>query len=136
MVSAAEVTRREAKGSILLWFGVLGGPAAWTIQLLSGYSLEEWFACSPATTSEGVILGLGVRTWALAIPVTGALVTLVAGLVAWSCLRRIPRAPTDHVTQRARWMAWAGILNSILYGLVIVTSTAVPLVLDACATTP
>ena len=136
MSTAAEVTRRESKGSALLWFGVLGAPTAWAIELVSGYSLEEWFACSPATTTEGEILGVGVRALAVAIPLAMTVLALVAGLVAASCLRRIPSEPGDHITQRARWMAWAGIFNSVLYGLAIVTSLAAPLLLDVCATTP
>ena len=119
-----------------MWFGLLGAPAAWTIELLSGYSLEEWFACSPATTTEGLILGVSVRSLAIVIPVATAGVAVLAGLVAAGCLRRISSEPDDHVTQRARWMALAGVLNSVLYGLVIVTSLVAPLLLDVCATTP
>lgn len=136
MATAAEVTRRETKGSLLLWFGVLGGPAAWAVALVAGYSLEEWFACSPATTTEGVILGIGVRTLAYAIPLGMTGFAVLAGVTSFACLRRIPAEPLDHVTQRARWMAWAGIFNSVLYALAIITSVAGPLFLDVCATTP
>lgn len=133
---ATEVTRRETRGSSLLWFGILGGPAAWAVGLVSGYSLEEWFACSPATTTEGQVLGIGVRVLGLVIPIAAGAVAAAAGLVAATCLRRIPSEPRDHVTQRAKWMAWAGIFNSVLYGLAIVTTVAAPLLLDVCATTP
>ena len=136
MTRAAEVTRRETLGSVSLWFGLLGAPIAWTVGLLSGYSLEEWFACSPATTKEGVILGMSVRTLGVAITVATTAVAVGAGLVAAACLRRIPREPRDHITQRALWMARAGVFNSVLYALVIVTSVAAPLLLDICATTP
>ena len=55
-----DITRRESRGSRALWFGVLGSPVAWLGHLLLNYSLEEWFACSPATTDRGEILGFSV----------------------------------------------------------------------------
>ena len=134
--SALEITRREGRGSALLWFGVLGAPLAWTVELVAGYSLEEWFACSPATSTPGDILGLDVRAVALGISLATVVVAVAAGLVSLRCLRRIEPDATDRVHQRARWMAIAGIMNSTLYGLAIVTSMFAPLILRVCETTP
>lgn len=136
MSTSAEITRRETRGSALLWFGVLGAPTAWALGLLSGYSLEEWFACSPAATDQGEVLGLGVRALGLVIPIAMTGVAVAAGLVAGRCLRAIPKQPGDHITARARWMAWAGIFNSVLYGLAIAVTVAAPLLLGVCETTP
>ena len=122
-------------GSWLLWFGALGAPAAWTVQLLLNYSLEEWFACSPSATRKGEVVGLQVPTAALLT--SGALmaVAVVAGLVSVSCYRKIGDG-SNEVTSRAKWMALAGIMNSVLYLIVILASFGPPLLLDICETSP
>ena len=133
---AAAITRREGRGSALLWVAVLGGPIAWAGQLLVNYSLEEWFACAPATTEEGLVLGATVTGFALAVTLALAILATVSGVVAVSCLRRIRTEAEDDTSQRARWMAVAGVMNSVLYLLLIVASFGPPLFLDVCRTTP
>ena len=122
-------------GPVALWFGVLGAPAAWTVQLIVNYSLEEWFACAPSTTTRGQVAGAEVPAVAVAVSGVLTVVALAAGLVAWSCYRRI-RADGDEATTRARWMALAGIMNSILYLIVILASFGPPLLLDVCEVSP
>lgn len=129
-VTAGEVTRRESTGSVLLWFGVLGAPAAWTFQLMLNYSLEEWFACSPASQTRGLVLGVDVDVVATVITATLAVVGVLAGLVSLRCLRRIKSVGEDG--GRARWMAIAGVMNSLLYTLIILFSFVVPVVLGTC----
>jgi len=122
-------------GSWLLWFGALGAPAAWTVQLLLNYSLEEWFACSPSATEEGRVVGVEVPTAALTVSGVLTLVAVAAGLVAASCYRKI-RAASSDVESRASWMAEAGIMNSVLYVIVMVASFGPPLLLDVCEASP
>ncbi len=122
-------------GSWLLWFGALGAPAAWTVQLLLTYSLEEWFACSPSATTRGVVVGLEVPTAGLLISGTLTIVAIGAGVVALSCYRKMRTASGDAAT-RARWMALAGIMNSILYLIVTLASFGPPLLLDVCEVSP
>jgi hypothetical protein len=131
-----EVTKRETTGSWLLWFGLLAPPSAWAIELLVNYSLEEWFACAPATQDRGDVLGMSVDTLALLVTTVLTLIALAGLLVALSCYRRTAGVPDTDTDQRARWMALAGILNGILYTVIIVASYAVPLMLDSCRTTP
>ena len=162
---AREITRAEARGSALLWFGVLGGPVAWAMQLVLTYSLEEWFACSPATTDRGEILGLGVTTVALLITTILTAVAVASGLVSLGCYRKLrdnggerTRSATEgganstlgeresqfhtwrsHATEvrsRARWMAIAGMMNSVLYVIIILASFGPPIVLGVCEVSP
>ncbi|MBW3595478.1 MAG: hypothetical protein KY391_07855 [Actinobacteria bacterium] len=121
--------------SWLLWFGALGAPAAWTVQLLLNYSLEEWFACSPSVTARGEVVGLRVPTAALIASTVLTIVAVVAGLVAFSCYRKVGSG-RDEVQSRARWMALAGIMNSVLYLIVILASFGPPLLLDVCEVSP
>lgn len=122
-------------GSWLLWFGALGAPAAWSVQLLLNYSLEEWFACSPSATRTGEVVGLQVPTAALLTSGALMLVAIAAGLVSVSCYRKIGD-DSGEVTSRARWMALAGIMNSVLYLIVILASFGPPLLLDVCEVSP
>lgn len=135
-VRAREISRRESVGSLLLWFGVLGSPSAWALQLVVNYSLEEWFACSPSASEEGQILGVGVDTFATVVTSTLALVALAALVVSIACYRRLGRTGDGDVPQRARWMALAGIFNGVLYTLMIVVSYGPAAILDVCRTTP
>ena len=133
--TATEISRAEGRGSAALWFGVLGAPIAWVIQLLLDYSLEEWWACSPATTTAGRVLGLPVGTFALGTSAVLAVVSVAAGLVSMRCYRRI--AGRDDETQgRAKWMALAGIMNSVLYLGIILASFAPPILLGTCGSSP
>lgn len=132
----AEITRGETRGSFLLWFAVLVPPMAWATQLIVNYSLEEWFACAPSTQEEGEILGLGVQTVALLITTALVLASACGLLVALRCHRRLSGGPEGEVSSRARWMALAGILNGVLYTIIIAASYGVPLLLDSCRTTP
>jgi hypothetical protein len=132
---ARTVTRRETRGSLLLWIGVLTAPLAWAIHLVLNYSLEEWFACSPATQTPGEILGFGVHNVSIAVNATLAAATLVAGFVALSCRLRLRNAEGEGAA-RARWMALVGIINSCLFGLIIVVGFAPSVVLDVCEFSP
>lgn len=136
VADAKAISKREAGGSAVLWFGVLGGPTAWVIQLAINYSLEEWFACSPGTGTAGIILGF--RVPAIAVSVTGVLAALAfaAGIASVACYRKTRRAGNDEISARARWMALAGIMNSILYFIIIVASFAPPALLRVCESSP
>lgn len=133
--SAEDISRTESVGSWRLWFGVLGGPLAWITQLVLAYSLEEWFGCAPSATDVGQVLGMGIRSAALLITGVMGAVVLAAGMTAFACLKRAPRSETDE-GRRVRWMAIAGVMNSVLYGLFIVLSVVPPLVLNVCEASP
>ena len=121
--------------SFLLWFGVLGAPVAWAIQLVANYSLEEWFACAPATTDRGEVLGRSVPSTALAITIVLTLVALAAAAVSIALYRRFPSTDGER-TIRAKWMALAGVMNGVLYLVLILASVGPPLLLDVCETSP
>jgi hypothetical protein len=134
---ALAITRREGRGSAPLWFGLLGGPLAWVTQLAVNYSLEEWFACSPGADTTGFVYGFRAPTVAFVVTLVLAVITLVAGMVSVGCYRKLQRASgSDEVSGRARWMAVAGIMNSILYFIVILASFAPPVILRVCESSP
>jgi hypothetical protein len=129
-----DVSRSESFGTRTLWFAVLGAPIAWVTHMMIGYSTEEWFACSPSTTHPGEMFGLDVRTFVVILTVVMALVALAALLAAISCLRKI--GPAEDTNRRPRWMAIAGIMNSVLYLLIILGGLGPALILDVCERSP
>ena len=132
-----DITRRERGGSWLLWFGVLTGPIAWFTHMSVNYSLEEWFACSPATQTPGEVLGLGVREFAAVLTAVLAAITIAALVVSIRCWRKGRAVPASGNTpDRAQWMAIAGIMNSVLYLIIILFGFAPSLILGVCQGPP
>lgn len=132
--AAKGISSREARGSALLWFGVLAGPLAWFTQLTLNYSIEEWFACSPGTGTRGVVLGFEVPTVAFVVTAGLAVIAFAAGIVSVACYQKIRNG--NEVSSRARWMALAGIMNSVLYFIIILASFAPPALLGVCESSP
>ena len=117
-----------------LWFGLLAAPIAWMTQLVATYSLEEWFACAPATLDRGQVLGIGVRPFAIGLTIVFGVIALAGGVVAIRSLRTINES--NDPSGRARWMAYAGILNTALYLIIILANVAPPLILQVCEVSP
>jgi hypothetical protein len=102
---------------VLLWFGLLGAPAAWTLELVTGYAVEE-ATCSEGSSSWGINGGLAQ---ALVFGVTAA-VALGAGAAAlWTW-----RNATPDVRGRIAWMGYGAVLVSALFiPLVLITGLGV-----------
>ena len=131
-VRAAEVPRGEKEAR--LWFGVFGGPVSWIIHVVAGYILEDT-ACAPASQSEA-ILGVAIEPLYIVMTLVLAAVTTFAGLTAFSMERRLRNTDDSYETQRAQWMARAGILVSILFLFIICVAFASVAILSACEVSP
>jgi hypothetical protein len=131
-----DITRRESRGSRALWFGVLGSPVAWLGHLLLNYSLEEWFACSPATTDRGEILGFTVDQVSWTLNSVMALTAAAAGLTALASWRKLKRASDGDSLERSQWMAFAGMVEGAIFVAAILLGYLPPLLLDTCAVSP
>lgn len=136
--ASREITADETRRSLALWFGVLGSPLAWAAHLVVNYSLEEWFACSPSATDRGEVLGFGVDTVSIAFNSAMLAVAAASGLVAYSCWRRLRSQGDDHPpgdedrAPRARWMAFVGWVEGILFVAIILLGYLPPLTLGTC----
>ena len=152
-----EISKDERRRSVALWFGVLGSPIAWVGHLGVNYSLEEWFACSESAHEEGKILGVGVKTITLVFNSAMLALAALAGLVAYTCWKKLQaagdgdtgadqagegqeaRAGGDEEEgrqERARWMAFAGIVEAALFVGIILLGYLPALTLDVCETSP
>ena len=130
------VTVDETRRSLLLWFAVLGSPLAWAGHLVLNYSLEEWFACSPSATHQGEILGFTVAQVSLVLNAAMALIAVAAGVTGLACWRRLRRATDGNSLERARWMAFAGIVEGAIFLAAILLGFVPPLLLRTCASVP
>ena len=134
--AAREITRQESRGTLVLWFGMFAGPAAWVLHLMLGYMTEDIIACTAGSSTQGEILGFGVRPVVIAIHVVLISVTLLALVVSITAWRRL-RASDDRDREgRPAWMALVGILDSVLFALIIAAGFVPPLVLDVCRSSP
>lgn len=135
-----EISKDERRRSVLLWFGVLGSPLAWIGHLGVNYSLEEWFACSESAHDKGEILGVGVKTISLVFNSAMVAVAVLSGLVALTCWRKLKAQEgnenDDERLERARWMAFAGVVEAGLFLGIILLGYLPSLMLDVCETTP
>jgi len=142
--AAEEISKDERRRSIALWFAVLGSPLAWVGHLGVNYSLEEWFACSESAHHQGEVLGVGVKTFSVLFNSAMVVVAIASGLVALSCRRKLLARGGDEngdengddQLERARWMAFAGIVEAALFLGIILLGYLPSLMLDVCETTP
>jgi hypothetical protein len=132
----ALITREESRGSAALWFAVLGSPVAWLGHLGLNYVLEEWFACSPATTDRGEILGFSADEVSWTLNSLMALLAAAAGLTAVASWRRLRHASDGDRLERSQWMAFAGMVEGAIFLAAIVLGYLPPLLLDTCSTSP
>lgn len=130
-----DVTTKEApRGAVALWFGALGAPLAWFAMLYVNYGLEEVIACSPGARPMGEIWGLGLRPFVLLVNGGLFAVAVAALLVSVVWYRRL--RDDASVGRVGRWMALAGIINSVTFGLVLAVGFVPPLILGTCRVTP
>jgi hypothetical protein len=119
---------------ILLWFGVLGPPVAWAMQLFVDYYLAS-LRCAPGFTANS---WAGVSVFTVLIVVTTVLMAVVAGaaglgaLSIWRGLGANVEETIEGDTGRVAFMALGGMLESLFFLLLIIVS-GVPNLTLGCA---
>lgn len=129
------MTRAETRQSLLLWFGILASPLAWTAQVIVAPDLVE-VLCYPgaAESGRGQVWGIGIEVFLVVLTSLLTLVALIATAVSLLCWRRLRASRDETQGQRATWMAGAGILVSALFLLAIVVGFIPMLFLESCMT--
>ncbi len=130
---------RHTVHSRRLWFGLFGGPAAWSVQLLVNYPLAAHF-CYPGKVPLSEATFGGLLAVLISVNALMLLTTLAAGatsIVIWRAARDRADGPHDPVLEtgpgRVRYMAYAGMLLSGLF-LIAVLMSAMPLfIVPACS---
>jgi hypothetical protein len=106
------------------WFGVLGAPVAWFVQLNLGYAWG-WWACGfdrplwPAHLTTAVCLAV-------------ALLSCGTAVASWRAVRGWPSDTDTGAPATTRTMAVLGVLTGSLFSVVIVAEWVAILMLDPC----
>jgi hypothetical protein len=123
----ATAPRRGPREQAAVWFGLLGGPAAWTVHLMGSYLLVP-YACG-----SGLIVLIHLLTLATEV------VAVAAGVAAYrvvAAARRAPRLERGRAAGVER-DAFLGVLGIFLSGLFFAVNLAewLPtLLVDPCLT--
>lgn len=116
------ITRRETRESARLWFGVLTGPIAWSLQLGVDWFLAEVVACSPHTDPMGEIGSVPLYAVTASLNAVLLAATAIALVVSWRDLQRIRQRGDETTGRRAEWMARTGVINSSVFAVIIAAS--------------
>jgi len=111
------------KGILLLWFGVLAGPAAWAINQTISYLFVPW-ACAS-----------GTRLMLHLVTIASLLLAFAGAIVAWRCWRKSGaewHTAAGGVVGRSRFMALGGFALSLMFVLVIASQGYTSFVLSPC----
>ena len=122
----------EQKGNALLWFAVLAGPSAWTLQTYIGTYLTDALCLRGAGSTIGHVYSLDHPGFVTLISAIAAAIALVGLGVSIVALRRGNASGDDTPGRRALWMARAGILLNILFFIAIVFMFVAPYYLEEC----
>jgi hypothetical protein len=118
---------------LLMWFGLLGAPTAWTLQLVAGYGLTE-AACNAAGTQWST----PVDAWTIVVTCAGAAVAVLAEAAAILAFRRtrnvegVGGSEEPPPKGRIHFLAVVGMTISPLFLAIIVMSGLGSFVLDNC----
>ena len=135
--AARAATGAETRGSLLLWFGILAGPLAWTLQVLVAPDLNE-VLCLPGArgSGRGEVWGMDVESFLLGVSAGAAVLASLGGVASFSCLRRLGARPDGTPGGRATWMARAGLFVSGLFLLAVVVGFLPFAFLESCEVSP
>ena len=112
----------DDRGLLLLWLGVLSGPAGWALNQLVGYALVK-----PACTGKASVMLLLVAAVALAVIIAG-------GVLSWSCVTKLRGANETGggVADRSLLLAVTGVALNALLGVLVLTAAVSPFLLSPC----
>jgi hypothetical protein len=106
---------------VRLWFGILGAPAAWTLQHVTGYALTV-VRCGEGGPS------VHMDAWTLAVTATAVVVALAAEAAAIVTFRA-----TRGEESRVHFLAVIGVTIGPLFVAMILMSGLGAIVLTQCA---
>ncbi|HXT14363.1 MAG TPA: hypothetical protein VN706_01955 [Gemmatimonadaceae bacterium] len=129
-----EGVRQLPVGLKRLWVGVLAAPCAWVLMEIVGYYLAAR-SCEPGTAGVPLLGTANPRVTQVIIAVVAIVVSLI-GLVtaigSWRALPQPGREPPSELG-RAQFMAFVGVLTSVLFLGGIVMFGIPPFFVNACS---
>ncbi len=122
--------QRERPGPAL-WFGLLGGAAAWAVQFLVGYLVtESMCVAASARGAEGVLTGSVVAVVVVSVAAFGmAVAATLAGRRVWQRSKERGEKPSGGTG----WTGLAGMLLSGTFAFIIVAQVMPLFLAGGCA---
>jgi hypothetical protein len=146
--SAHPAPARNDVSQGLLWFGLLGGPAAWAVQTLVDLAVAS-HGCYPRLFPLEAPIQAGLRGIVMTVSLAALIVCIVAGLAAirtWGQTRHEHQGgsgagekhgPATALLEtgegRTRFLAYAGLLTSILFIITVLAHTVSIFIVGPCA---
>ncbi len=134
---AAADGRRQLPSRGALWFAFLGAPVAWALDLCSGYAVQAT-VCN-TVGENATVLGLqSARAIPVLISIVAAVVAAAAVVIAHRSWRETgtgeenPEATVSAALGRSWFMAFAGMVSSMIFLLAIVLIGIMELALGPC----
>ena len=120
---------RARNTELLLWFGLLAAPLAWTTQLVVGYG-----ATIATCTGTAASRSFPLATWEVAVTAVAATVALVGQVAALLVFRSTRgRHETDPPPDgRVRFLVLAALLSNTLFLVVILLGGITAAGLEPC----
>jgi hypothetical protein len=121
----------------LLWFGLFGAAAAWSLQELASYAILA-HGCFPAWRPLAALSSPADWSAALGVSVAALLIGVTASLTAYCAWQRTGAGEESHTTHldvgegRERFMALSGIIVSLIMLANILMNAVVLLSVPAC----
>jgi hypothetical protein len=110
---------------LLLWFGVLAAPIAWTLQHIFGFGLTQ------ATCNVGGS-PLPIDGWTLAATIVATIVAVLGGAAAVAAYLATRDAGTEIPGARINFLATTGIVIAPIFLAIVLMSGISVLVLPEC----
>jgi hypothetical protein len=112
---------------ILVWFGILAAPAAWTIEHVFGYGWSE-ATCNPGGGASTTSFHVG----AAVLSGAGVLIGIAGLLAGISVLRATESHEDPPPGGRLRMLAAVSVTATPLFIVIMILSAVGALTLDAC----
>jgi hypothetical protein len=120
-------TALSRRGSVALWFAVLGGPAAWFVSLAVSYFAVHEVCRQHTTLAPRIVSGV-----ALVIAVAAT----IGGRGIWTRVAALEHNAGDRPVERTRFLAQLGVLGGMLFSLIILLQIIATLLLPSCRDRP
>ncbi|HEX4683533.1 MAG TPA: hypothetical protein VH277_12525 [Gemmatimonadaceae bacterium] len=127
--------RRLPVGLKRLWVGVLAAPTAWLIMEMVGYYLAAR-SCEPATSGVPMAGTAHPRVTQVVIDVIALIIGIMGlaiALKSWRALQPQPDRDSSPEWGRAHFMAFVGVLTSVLFLGGIFMFGIPPFLVNACS---
>lgn len=114
--------------SVSLWFGLLGGPLAWTAHLLASHFLVEVLCARGGTDDTSAPLA---AVWILMLTVVLALICLAAAAAGWRARVRFRAGPGD-LRGAGSALATLGVFLGVSFAIVTLVQGLPPAFMQPC----